>query len=48
MHGPFNTIREASELIGDEGEYIVSLIIGKDPKLLRKWSDITSNWERIR
>ena len=48
VHGPFNTVKEATELIGDEGEYIVSLIVGKEPKLIRRWSDITSNWERLR
>ena len=45
-HGPFNTVKEATEIIGEEGEYIVTLIIGKDPKVIRKWSETASTWER--
>ena len=44
--GPFNTIKEATETWGEEDQYIAKIVIGEEPKVIRKW--ITSTWERIK
>ena len=47
IHGPFNSIKEVLEEYGDEGDCIASLVVDKEPKVIRKWSDDTDSWEKV-
>jgi len=42
--GPFDTLQEALEIDGDEGQYIFELDPDQDAKAVGKWSMKKSKW----
>ncbi len=48
LNGPFDTIKQATNSIGDEGEYIFALQIDRVPKVIRWWDDKTLTWEKFK
>lgn len=44
INGPFNNIKDAEEIIGNNGQYIIELHLDSDCIPIRKWSDRKMKW----
>lgn len=44
--GPFDTLKEALDVLGEEGECLCRITRNSKPKILRKWENET--WERVK
>lgn len=44
LHGPFGTLAEAEDEVGDPGQYIFELHLDQDAEVVRKWSNRKIKW----
>ena len=47
LHGPYDKIKQATDKVGDESEYIFAVQPDRIPKVIRWWSDETLTWEQF-
>ena len=48
IDGPFNTIQEATNVYGEQGQCICVVYTDKDPKFIRVWDHLMNEWKRIK
>ncbi len=44
LNGPFESLDEALDCVGEEGHYIYELYLDKESKRIRKWSEGKNKW----
>lgn len=47
MDGPFDSIKDALDTEGEEGQFIATVTIDKAPKLTYSWDEPSFEWKRL-